>query len=322
MATMTYTLEGAVNCEIIITENADGSLTFTINVLDDTGSIGDLNAFFFDLKDDSKTTGLIIDGADVTETALKIDGVTKVDSYTNMSGEVINTLGKFDGGIQFGTQGIGVDDIRSTTFTLSHADGLSIDDFNLQDFGLRLTSVGAEDGSRSGSLKLGGTFPEAPPSGPVHIANDDTMTVTENNFFEPAEFGGFDLLDGADPFDPADSSLLANDTTDGAAYLDEVFALTTRSLNDPSRDGPLDPLAIGQIIEHPDGGALIVYANGAVDFSVAGFDGVNDFSYLAENETAQRVFEYAIDGDDTALLTVTILGVADGGGGDGWGNGY
>lgn len=320
MATMSYTLEGEVNVEIIITESGDGSLTFTINVLDDTGSIGDLNAFFFDLTDDTKTDGLIIEGADVTDTALDADSITKIDNYTNMNGEVVKDLGKFDGGIQFGTQGISQDDIQTTTFTMSHADGLTLEDFNLQDFGIRLTSVGEMDGSREDSLKLGGTLPEAPeepPTGPTNIANDDTMTVTEANFFNPPELGIFDILDGADPFDLTGNSLLANDTSDGGAYVGEVAAVNDFT-PDPVTGDVFDPMAIGQIIEHPDGGALIVYANGAVDFSVAGTDGINDFAYLdadaadVANQQAVRVFEYAIDGGDTASLTVTILGLSDG----------
>lgn len=174
MESMTFVIEGEVNVQITVTEMGDGTLKFDIAVLDDTGSIGDLNGIFFDLADDSITDGLSVTGDDVTETAFKADGVTKVDSYVNMNGEVVKEYGKFDAGIQFGTAGIGTDDIRETSFILSSDTGdLSLTDIAEQDFGLRLTSVGEEGGSRDGSLKLGGTAPEEDPDIPPPPPDED-----------------------------------------------------------------------------------------------------------------------------------------------------
>ena len=56
MASSTFIIAGDVNVSVTITE-VDGSLQFDVNVLDDTGMIGDLNALFFDLADDSLTPG-------------------------------------------------------------------------------------------------------------------------------------------------------------------------------------------------------------------------------------------------------------------------
>ncbi|MDO7706673.1 MAG: hypothetical protein MUQ12_05945, partial [Loktanella sp.] len=181
MSSASFTILGDVNVEVTITEVIDPvtgltNLEFQVNVLDDTGSIGDLNALYFDLANDGVTDSLSVEGDDVTGSAFKVDGVSKIDSYTNMNGEVIKDLGRFDGGVQFGTAGIGTDDIRSTTFTLSSDDtSLSLSDFSLQDFGVRLTSVGEEDGSRDGSLKLGDTAPDLTPLEVLAIANDDKL---------------------------------------------------------------------------------------------------------------------------------------------------
>lgn len=104
---------------VTIAEQSDGSLLFDLDVLDDTGVIGDLNGLFFDLADDSITDSLSVTGADLTGENIKANSVSKVDAYNNVNGEVVKEDGKFDIGVQFGTAGIGTDDIRSTSFSLS-----------------------------------------------------------------------------------------------------------------------------------------------------------------------------------------------------------
>lgn len=167
MAQTTFTIEGDVNVLVTVTENGDGTLNFQVEVLDETGSIGDLNGLFFDIGTDSLVEGLMVTGDDVTGTEFSANKITKVDGYNNVNGEVAGDYGKFDGGVQFGTQGIGEDDIRSTNFTLSHSEqSLTLDDILSQDFAVRLTSVGEDGGERDGSLKLGG---EAPPAADPEI---------------------------------------------------------------------------------------------------------------------------------------------------------
>ena len=57
-------------------------------------------------------------------------------------------------GIEFGTAGIGKDDVRSASFTLSHSSqSLTLDTIAQQNFGARLTSVGAEGSVRDGLVK-------------------------------------------------------------------------------------------------------------------------------------------------------------------------
>lgn len=145
MAETTFKFIGDVAVEITVTE-VDGNLVFTVEVLDETGQIGDLRGLFFDLDDDS-LTGLKIFGVDVTsqETNTKDLG-----QGNNMNG---GGRGNYDVGVGFGTPGIGQDDIQTTTFTLSADQDLSLDDL-AENFGVRLTSVGEEGGPRNGSLKL------------------------------------------------------------------------------------------------------------------------------------------------------------------------
>ena len=285
MATGTFIIHGQVDVSVTITE-VDGTLQFTVEVLDDTGQIGDLNALFFDLLDDSLTSGLTVTGADVTGVALNADGVTKVDNYTNMNGEVIKELGRFDGGVQFGTAGIGTDDIRTTTFTLSHdSQPLTLADVSLQDFGVRLTSVGTEDGSRTDSLKLGGTAPEFNDD---PRTSDDTFTVTEGEGDNPP--GVYDI--GADGFE---FNVLANDGPDGTAYVGTV-ATVNGELNTET------------YVEGSDGGSIIIFADGRIDFSYYDNSGNNDFAALNDGQTAATTFTYGTDDGTEHMLTILVTG--------------
>jgi VCBS repeat-containing protein len=291
MNTLTFTIYGDVNIGITVTELENGDLKFDLMVLDDTGSIGDLNAVFFDITDDSIVSGLSVSGDDVTGSAFKVDGVTKVDNFTNMNGEVVKDYGKFDTGVQFGTQGISSDDIRETSFTLSHDSlDLTIDAVLGQDFGARLTSVGEEGGSREDSLKLGTVAPTDPDPvdepEPVNTANDDFVTFTENETFN--EDGSGDVLPGFE------TTLLHNDKTDAFEYTGTVTSVNGTS------DG------IGTVVSGSNGGQLVISEDGTFDFSANG-----DFDDLNNGDALITTFTYGIEGGDTATLTVTVLGDDD-----------
>ena len=297
MESATFIISGEVNVSITITELGDGTLQFDVKVLDDTGSIGDLNALFFDLMDDSLTSGLTVTGDDVTGVALKADGVFKIDSYTNMNGEVINEFGRFDGGIQFGTSGIAQDDIRETTFVLSHeTESLTLADFSLQDFGVRLTSVGVEGGAREDSLKLGETAPN------FDDAPNDRMTVGEDELFNEG------LPDETDQLDSFNFSVLDNDEGATKVIIDPIGAFPGGA---PAFD----------IIPGTNGGYLMIFEDGRVDFSTKIVQqGVGDFDDLMDGESRQTMFHYETDNGIHATLTVTVQGSGqpdDGGGLDG-----
>ncbi len=293
MASLTFELSDVVNVVVTVTELDDGTLQFTLSVDESTGTIGDLNALYFDLADDSLTNGLQVSGTDVTDENFSADKVTKIDSFTNINGEVVNEYGKFDGGVQLGTSGMATDDIQETTFILSHeSQDLTLDDILAQDFAVRLTSVGEIDGSRDDSLKIGGTSPDTPdqPDEPVltNTANNDALTVLENEGFE---------TDGTtDTLSTGELSVLANDTsTDGVdnfIYNGDVIGVNG------------DANAVAQIVDGSNGGQLMIYADGTFDFSANGdFDALNNF------ESANTSFDYQIEGGSTATVDVTVLGI-------------
>lgn len=288
MATMTFQLSNPqVSVDVTITENADGTLTFDLAVTDD-GTIGDLNGLFFDIADESLLHNLSVTGDDVTDYKIDANSVSKISSFTNMNGEVVKEYGKFDIGVQLGTQGMAKDDIQNTSFTLSSGNGgLTLDSFLSQDFAVRLTSVGETDGAREDSVKIGGTAPEEadPEDTPVNIANDDTMTVFEwETFNEPGEY---------DEVNDNGQTLLENDTTDEFIYSGLVTGVNDQVLTEGSYEGS-------------NGGLLIVTAEGRVDFSAAGaFDGLED------GETGNTTFTYMIEGGDMALISVNVLGSSE-----------
>ncbi len=292
MTSVTFELADSLGIIIAVTEMDDGTLHFTVTVDETAGQTADINALYFDLSDDSMVDGLTVTGADVTDENFAANKVTKIDSHTNMNGEIVNEYGKFDGGIQFGTQGIATDDIQSTSFVLSHDSvGLTIDDILAQDFGIRLTSVGEIDGPREDSLKIGGTAPDTPDQPPepelVNTANADSLIVFEGEAFE---------TDGStDALTTGAISVLENDTTfDGADAF--VYNESVASVNG-------DTNAIAQIVNGDNGGQLIVYADGTVDFSSNG-----DFDALSSGQTEVTNFTYEIEGGSTAIIDVTVLG--------------
>ncbi|AXI46532.1 hypothetical protein C1J03_11190 [Sulfitobacter sp. SK012] len=287
--------DGDVKVGISITEQADGSLLFDLDVLDDTGTIGDLNGLFFDLADDSITDNLILSGTDLTGQNIDANSVSKVDGYNNINGDVVKEDGKFDVGVQFGTAGIGADDIQSTSFTLATSDGstLSLADVLSQDFAVRLTSVGEMDGDRADSVKISGTSDPiiTEPPEPTNLAVDNTMTVSNTETFSEDDMP--DPLDGFFVF-----SLLENDSTgDSQPYIGDVVTVNG------------DALDAGTSYLGSNGGLLMVNSDGTVDFSANG-----EFDTLMGMETANTQFTYGIEGGSTATLDVEVIAFDDGGG--------
>lgn len=345
MTVLNFTLSGDVVIQVTITELLNGTLQFDLAVTSETGSIGDLNGLFFDIADESLLGEMVATGDDVTGMIFEANDVTKVDNYNNIRGELLKDLGKFDGGVQFGTAGMAKDDIRETSFVLSHESAeLTADLFLGMDFAARLTSVGPEGGARDGSSKIGGQAPTEPGdgggtgepgdgggtgepgdgggtgepgdgggtgepgdgggtgdpgdgggTGSVNIANDDSMTVRNTEGFSP--FGLPDLLD-----DFTALGLLDNDTADGGAYTGPITQVAGQNFAD------------GMIVAGSDGGLLMVFADGSVDFSANG-----EFDALGTGESAFTQFVYTIEGGDDAILTVEVFAddFGDGGGGDG-----
>ena len=158
MFTLSFTITGDVEILVTVIDNGDGALTFDFEIPETNGLIGDITGIAFDLADDSIVDGLSADGEDITKDVYEADGVTKIGGGVNFNGEVVNEFGAFDAGVAIGDCGLKLMDAQSTTFTLSHPDyDLTLADVAEMDFAVRLQSVGEEDGSRNGSLKLAGT---------------------------------------------------------------------------------------------------------------------------------------------------------------------
>ncbi|MCT7950424.1 hypothetical protein NG798_11540 [Ancylothrix sp. C2] len=155
---------GNTYTQITLEDIVTGGVKVTVNVLPDpvTGNIGDLNGVFFHVKDESLISTLNISGGDVTGTAFgPANSVSKID-LPKGGGTIAIDPQSFDAGVAIGTSGIGKDDIRSTSFTISsRSKELTLADFinantGGSDFGVRLTSVGTEGGKREDSSKLSG----------------------------------------------------------------------------------------------------------------------------------------------------------------------
>ena len=186
MASKTFTIGeftgNDIAANITLTE-VGGAIQVSVSVAN--GYSGDLRGLFFHIGNESLISSLSITGTDVTNR--KFGPANSVD---DVDGAVISP-GKFDFGVEIGSEGIGKDDIRSTTFTISSsARTLTLADFinanpNGFDVGVRITSVGSD---RQGSSKLGGEIP------------GDTFTPNPAIFIDKVTngFDGKTILEGSD----------------------------------------------------------------------------------------------------------------------------
>lgn len=264
---ITFEVQGPVNTLISIEELRDGRLLFDIHVLG-TGLLGDLRGLFFDLGlTDSSSADLLVTGINGSEdfirkTVFKEEKVDRVFGDVNVKGDVVHEQGSFDVGIEFGTAGIGKDDISSTSFILSADSPLSLDNLDLSDFGLHYTSVG-DTYDREDSAKIAGDA-----SG---VARNDSWEVDEN---------ASDTLD-----------LLENDTNGRQpdstsktviSILDDLGALT------PVRGGferevVVDGLDLGSLFVSDDGFATFT-ADGA-DVDKLAHDDIRTWSFTYETQS-------------------------------------
>lgn len=282
---ITFIIPGEVGTRVRITENGDGTLSFQIDVIGPGGSVGDLRALFFDVSDPTLIGGLsILDGDDVTELAQEDDGIDSLGHGANLKGSVTRELGDFDVGIEFGTPGAGSDDIQSTSFVLDHAtEDLTLEDLSLQDFGVRITSIGVEGQGRNSGLKAGGSSTAA------ITAGDDSAALDEGSSL-------------------ADVDLLGNDRDTGGAAI-------TGSIISASADGAalvIDDGVGAAEINDTGFGLLTIHADGTFDFDATGVDVSADtefsFSYVVESSSADSLLS-----TDSADVTITVKDLGGGG---------
>ena len=296
----------------------NGELVVTVSVLEEGGDIGDIRGLFFDVSDESLLSGMTATGSDVTGQDFDANNVTNLGGGNNVNGSVLIALGAFDGGITSGTPGIGSDDVRSTTFTLSHSSqALTLDLLSNQDMALRLTSVGEEGGSRGDSLKLGSV---ALPSSSEALIDSATVQIN---------------IVGLNEAPDAVNDVINTDEDNGVNSINIITAVdgnvdpNSTLGEDADPDGPTSALTITKVIVDgvdivvPDGGSSVFTATDSLGRTVEvtvdsdgnvtvgtpeGFDATDD-------QDGVFAFEYEItdaDGDtDVAQVTINVDDLAE-----------
>ncbi|WP_424102411.1 PEP-CTERM sorting domain-containing protein [Moorena producens] len=138
----------------ITLEQVGNDVKFNFEVTD---TLADITGVFFDLNNtfNLNSNDLSASGNDVTGSL--VTNTSNLGGGVNLTGGGPSNPGSFDFGLKIGTNGIGRDDIKATSFTLSHAtEALNLHMFEQQKFGVRLQSVGS---NREGSSKLTGISP-------------------------------------------------------------------------------------------------------------------------------------------------------------------
>jgi len=108
-----------------------------------------------------------------------------------------------------------------------------------------------------------------------YAAADDVLTVMESE-----TSGDLETLDDGS------TSILTNDTQDGATYGGNVEMV----------EGAADN--VGMQVTGSNGGMATINADGSIDF-----DANDEFDYLADGETATTTFSYEIAGGETSSLS-------------------
>ncbi len=182
--TMSFNLLGGPGVRVTVVQTEDGRLEVTASVLAG-GLVGDLRGLFFHVTDQSLLGGLSVSGGTSPLGALHTgaNAVSNLGAGVSMAG----AAQPFDAGLTFGSaSAAGADDIRSVSFTLSHASqALTLDSLAGMQFGAVLTSVGIQGGARFGTTKATGLAP-------VNLAPDavnDSATVGEEGSVAVAVLG-------------------------------------------------------------------------------------------------------------------------------------
>ncbi|MEJ6396473.1 VCBS domain-containing protein [Yoonia sp. 208BN28-4] len=278
---ITFTINGPVDTRIRIEELPDGSLSFDVDVLG-SGQLGDLRGIFFDLANlNASATDFSVTGINGSENIIGLTkfaetNVDRVQKDVNVKGHVIHEQGKFDAGIEFGTPGKSKDDISSASFILGADVPLSLDSFDVGDFGLRYTSVGTGK-KRNDSAKIAGDA-----SG---VARNDAWEVDENT--------------------EVTVDLLANDTngvqangirktvvsvTDGLGSLETVAGGFQRTVT-------IDGLVLGMLFVSDDG--IATFSAKGVDVDKLAHDDIRTWAFGYETVSSTGNFAAA-----DALVTI------------------
>src|SRR5262245_47003366 len=108
MASLTFSVEGSVSALITVTD-VGADRVFNIQLTSTTGTVGDLRAIFFDVTNEALLSGLSVTGVNVNASAFQANAIKTLGGDANITGQVINDLGAFDAGVEFGTAGMSAD---------------------------------------------------------------------------------------------------------------------------------------------------------------------------------------------------------------------
>jgi VCBS repeat-containing protein len=314
----------APKVKVVITQNADGSVTIRIEQIVATGNyLGDLRGFFFDLADESIIPSLTVtsssktlaDGTVVAGPASSTSGNDSVkfagSSSNNMNG-LLGSDGGFDFGIEIGSEGVGKngDDVRAFEFTLDNSSrDLTLADFAGVNFGLRITSIGLDtdgdgviDTNRNGSIKM---------------LESGVATTGENARVQLDDdvFGGNVGGDGDGPDSSNAAGLLAHSYASGSIALTGIqvpadlglTTVVTSTLITVYQDG--EPVLEIKLI-NPTTGAYSVTQLGPINHSpgVGGSNFENDLEIVvgytatsSDGDTADGILSITVD-DDSVLI--------------------
>lgn len=283
MASMTFQINDAGGVApavwVTVTQNSDGTLRFDMKV--EGSYTGDLRGLFFDLADESLINTLqvvpVTDG--FTELQVGNDSVTNLGGGSNMNGLLGSTdTAGYDVGIEIGTSGIGKDDYQSFSFVLdSTARDLTLADVSNVDFGVRLTSVGEEDGSRNDSSKI------LEVTSTAITASDDVAAVGENQV--------------------ASGNVLTNDMA-GLPATDSVSVTGWSG----------GTLGEATVLTNAEGATLTLNADGSYVLDAGAADRLSQGEHLEYSFTydAKALNEATSWSADSGVFTVSVDGVNDG----------
>ena len=156
MREITFVVPGNPDLTIRAMEQENGTILFELVTSGEEHA--DIRGLFFNLRDTSFMGDLSISGDDVNNH--DFGNVSNFKNGNNVKG---GGRSPYDVGVDFGTPGIGKDDIGSTSFVLSSSDGnLTLDIIAQVEFAARMTSTGISDSGRNGSQKTSVISPAAP----------------------------------------------------------------------------------------------------------------------------------------------------------------
>ena len=287
-STCHFTLEsGGLTLIVTVTEFGN-ALKFDIKIADDSAKVGDLRGLFFNLDVADGADLFVLSGDDVTESRFGDRNVDDLGGGVNVRGPG----GGYDVGVEFGTSGIGKDDVQQTSFILANANGaLTLDDLDDNAVAARLTSVGYEGSCRNDSLKIVG-----------ETGDLDCDVFEANTPPEPADDAAGVCAGAATTID-----LLANDVDpDAELGPEDDYGLTIAAVYTATGAQYFADLAPGEWITL-DSGARVQLVDGELVYDSAGA-----FDDLLIGQKATDTFEYAVydaDGDPGfAEVTVSICG--------------